>query len=57
MKVCRPVALILTVKLVVKATSFERSEKEGLINNLQPNTYHSGENLVKSGLADPDIKG
>jgi len=30
----------LTPELVVMATSVDRSEKNGQISNLQPNTYH-----------------
>ena len=36
-KVNRPILPILTLQLVAMATSLERSDKEGMINNLRQN--------------------
>jgi len=39
------------------ATSIERSEKDGWMNNLGPNIYHKGENSVKISPVDSEIAG
>ena len=46
-----PILSVLTLKLVVMATSLDLSEKGGQIGNVRSNVYH----MVKIGPVDPEI--
>ena len=58
MKMCRPISPILTLKLVVMATSLERSKK-GVRSTVKYLVYDKyllyGENVLKIGPGDPEV--